>query len=134
MRASKAMQHRVFNTPNLEIMFNHETKSINGEPGPVGVESVTAFNNKKKLHNFDQNSFVELPADDNGEIKKFQGLPKNCSLFKKETDLGKALIDRLLPQAENWVNTKNSISDSLKKLLERWTRKTYQIKPEFKDL
>ena len=45
MRASKAMQHRVFNTPNLEVLFNHETKSINGEPGPVGVESVTAINN-----------------------------------------------------------------------------------------
>ena len=43
MRASKAMQHRVFSTPNLEVLFNHETKSINGEPGPVGVESVTAF-------------------------------------------------------------------------------------------
>ena len=46
MRASKAMQHRVFNTPNLEVLFNHETKSINGEPGAVGVESVTAINNK----------------------------------------------------------------------------------------
>lgn len=45
MRASKAMQHRVFNTPNLEVLFNHNTKSINGEPGPVGVESVTAVNN-----------------------------------------------------------------------------------------
>ncbi len=45
MRASKAMQHRVFNTPNLEVLFNHETKSINGEPGAVGVESVTAINN-----------------------------------------------------------------------------------------
>ena len=45
MRASKAMQHRVFNTPNLEVLFNHETKSINGTPGPVGVESVTAINN-----------------------------------------------------------------------------------------
>jgi thioredoxin reductase (NADPH) len=43
MRASKAMQHRVFNTPNLEVLFNHETKSINGEKG---VESVTAFNNQ----------------------------------------------------------------------------------------
>ena len=42
MRSSKA-QHRVFNTPNLEIMFNHETKSINGEAGPIGVESVTSF-------------------------------------------------------------------------------------------
>jgi thioredoxin reductase (NADPH) len=48
MRASKAMQHRVFNTPNLEVLFNHETKSINGEPGPVGVESVTAINNVTK--------------------------------------------------------------------------------------
>lgn len=46
MRASKAMQHRVFNTPNLKVLYNHETKSINGEPGPTGVESVTAYNNK----------------------------------------------------------------------------------------
>jgi thioredoxin reductase (NADPH) len=45
MRASKAMQHRVFNTPNLEVLYNHNTKSINGEPGAVGVESVTAVNN-----------------------------------------------------------------------------------------
>ena len=45
MRASKAMQHRVFNTPNLEVLFNNTTKSINGEPGAVGVESVTAVNN-----------------------------------------------------------------------------------------
>ena len=45
MRASKAMQHRVFNTENLEVLFNHETKGINGEPGKVGVESVTAYNN-----------------------------------------------------------------------------------------
>ena len=46
MRASKAMQHRVNNTSNLEVLFNHETKSINGEPGKVGVESITVFNNK----------------------------------------------------------------------------------------
>tara|TARA_Y100001934_G_C12289581_1_gene744113 strand:+ start:450 stop:1397 length:948 start_codon:yes stop_codon:yes gene_type:complete len=45
MRASKAMQKRVFNTKNLEVLFNHETKSINGEPGEIGVESVTAVNN-----------------------------------------------------------------------------------------
>ena len=45
MRASKAMQHRVNNTPNLEVLYNYETKSINGEPGPVGVESVTAVSN-----------------------------------------------------------------------------------------
>ena len=46
MRASKAMQHRVNNTQNLEVIFNCETKSINGEPGAIGVESVTAVNNK----------------------------------------------------------------------------------------
>ena len=45
MRASKAMQKRVFNTKNLKVLFNHETKSINGEPGEIGVESVTAVNN-----------------------------------------------------------------------------------------
>ena len=45
MRASKAMQKRVFNTNNLEVLFNHETKSINGEPGEIGVEGVTAINN-----------------------------------------------------------------------------------------
>jgi len=43
MRASKAMQKRVFRTPNLDVLFHHETKSINGEKG---VESVTAFNNQ----------------------------------------------------------------------------------------
>tara|TARA_B100001142_G_C14262343_1_gene627536 strand:- start:374 stop:1321 length:948 start_codon:yes stop_codon:yes gene_type:complete len=45
MRASKAMQHRVFNTKNITVLFNHNTKSINGEPGPIGVESITATNN-----------------------------------------------------------------------------------------
>lgn len=32
LRASKAMQHRVFNTPNIELLWNHEVKEI------VGVE------------------------------------------------------------------------------------------------
>ena len=43
MRASKIMQDRVLNTPNLEVFFNHETKSINGEKS---VESITLYNNK----------------------------------------------------------------------------------------
>ncbi len=45
MKASKAMQHRVNETSNLKVLYNHETKSINGEPGPKGVESVTVINN-----------------------------------------------------------------------------------------
>jgi thioredoxin reductase (NADPH) len=43
MRASKAMQHRVANTPNIEIMYNHETVEVLGEKG---VEGVLAKDNK----------------------------------------------------------------------------------------
>jgi thioredoxin reductase (NADPH) len=37
MRASKAMQHRVQNTPNIEILWNSETKDILGEKTVEGV-------------------------------------------------------------------------------------------------
>ena len=43
LRASKAMQHRVMNTPNIEVLFNHETKEILGEKT---VDGVLVFNNK----------------------------------------------------------------------------------------
>lgn len=43
MRASKAMQHRVMNTPNIEILFNHETVEVLGDKG---VEGVKAKNNE----------------------------------------------------------------------------------------
>jgi thioredoxin reductase (NADPH) len=37
MRASKAMQHRVENTPNIEILWNSETEDILGKDGVEGV-------------------------------------------------------------------------------------------------
>ncbi len=37
MRASKAMQHRVMNTPNIEVLFNHETDEILGDKAVEGV-------------------------------------------------------------------------------------------------
>jgi thioredoxin reductase (NADPH) len=37
MRASKAMQHRVMNTPNIEILYNTETIEIVGDKGVNGV-------------------------------------------------------------------------------------------------
>jgi len=37
MRASKAMQHRVFNTPNIEVLFNSETDEILGDKAVEGV-------------------------------------------------------------------------------------------------
>ncbi|MFT4544884.1 MAG: thioredoxin reductase (NADPH) [Bacteroidia bacterium] len=43
MRASKAMQHRVANTKNIEMLFNHETVDILGEKG---VEGAKVLNNK----------------------------------------------------------------------------------------
>lgn len=43
MRASKAMQHRVKNMANIEIMYNHETIEVLGEDGVTGVKVV---NNK----------------------------------------------------------------------------------------
>jgi len=45
MRASKAMQHRVANTPNIEILYNSETDEILGE---FGVEGVRVINNQTK--------------------------------------------------------------------------------------
>ncbi len=43
MRASKAMQQRVLNTPNIEILFNSETKEITGDKS---VEGAIIKNNK----------------------------------------------------------------------------------------
>ena len=73
MRASKAMQHRVFNTPNIEVLYNYETKSINGEPGPVGVESVTAVNNQnnKEITIPSSGFFVAIGHKPNTDL--FQG-------------------------------------------------------------
>jgi thioredoxin reductase (NADPH) len=43
MRASKAMQHRVANTKNIVMLYNHETIDIVGEKG---VEGAKVLNNK----------------------------------------------------------------------------------------
>src|SRR5882757_1265968 len=43
-RASKAMMHRVLNTPNIEILYNSETKEILGDG--QSVTGVTVINNK----------------------------------------------------------------------------------------
>lgn len=45
MRASKAMMHRVMNTANIEVLFNHETKEI---IGGKTVSGARVFNNKTK--------------------------------------------------------------------------------------
>jgi len=47
MRASKVMQHRVLNTPNIEVLFNHETLEILGEKNTEGVKVKDTANNKE---------------------------------------------------------------------------------------
>lgn len=37
LRASKAMQHRVMNTPNLQVLWNSETLEVLGDKGVEGV-------------------------------------------------------------------------------------------------
>ena len=46
LRASKAMQTRVFNTPNIEVLFNHETVEIVGEQTVNGVIVKNVTENK----------------------------------------------------------------------------------------
>ncbi|MFA5713905.1 MAG: thioredoxin-disulfide reductase [Bacteroidales bacterium] len=45
LRASKAMQERVINTPNIEVLWNHNTKEIVGTP-EAGVNGAVLLNNK----------------------------------------------------------------------------------------
>lgn len=47
-RASKAMQHRVMNTDNIEILWNTETDEILGESGVEGVRVKNRITNETK--------------------------------------------------------------------------------------
>jgi thioredoxin reductase (NADPH) len=54
MRASKAMQNRVFNTPNIEVIFNSQTKEILGEKS---VDGALIINNKGEIRKIDVTGF-----------------------------------------------------------------------------
>lgn len=68
-RASKAMQHRVQNTPNIEILFNSETDEILGEQK---VDGVRVKNNKtgETREIAIQGFFVAIGHQPNTEIFK----------------------------------------------------------------
>lgn len=74
MRASKAMQHRVMNTPNIEILYNHETVEILGDQAVTGA---TMLNNKtnEKVHLNVTGFFIAI------------GHQPNTDLFKGQLDL-----------------------------------------------
>ena len=50
LRASKAMQERVFNTPNIEVLFEHNTAEVLGdEDGVTGVRVVNTSGEERVL-------------------------------------------------------------------------------------
>jgi thioredoxin reductase (NADPH) len=46
LRASKAMQERILNTPNIEVLFEHTTKEITGDSVVTGVTLVKRMGEK----------------------------------------------------------------------------------------
>lgn len=76
LRASKAMQHRVLNTPNIEVLWNSSTKEIKGveEGFSKSVTGATLINNKTN-EEFNINVdgfFVAIGHHPNTEIFKGQ--------------------------------------------------------------
>ncbi len=71
LRASKVMQQRVFNTPNIEVLWNTETDEILGESE---VEAVRVLNNKtgEKTEIKAQGFFVAIGHNPNTDIFKGQ--------------------------------------------------------------
>jgi thioredoxin reductase (NADPH) len=70
MRASKAMQQRVLNTPNIEILWNSETKEIlgteKGVNGAIILNNKTGEERKINVHGF----FVAIGHTPNTQIFK----------------------------------------------------------------
>jgi len=69
MRASKAMQHRVTNTPNIEVIYNSETKEIVGDKGVSGALIINRITGETRLLNV-TGFFVAIGHEPNTSIFK----------------------------------------------------------------
>jgi thioredoxin reductase (NADPH) len=88
LRASKAMQERVFNTPNIEVLFEHNTAEVLGdEEGVTGVRVVSTSGEERTLdimgfflaigHHPNVEVFKgQLELDEQGYIKVTPGTSK----------------------------------------------------------
>ena len=88
LRASKAMQERVFNTPNIEVLFEHNTAEVLGdENGVTGVRVVSTAGEERTLdimgfflaigHHPNVEVFKgQLELDEQGYIKVVPGTSK----------------------------------------------------------
>lgn len=74
-RASKAMVHRVMNTPNIEVIYNTETKEILGDG--KNVTAVRVFNNQTGVE-------TDLPVE--GFFVAIGHKP-NTDIFKGQLDM-----------------------------------------------
>ena len=88
LRASKAMQNRVFNAPNIEIMWESQTKEVLGDQTVTGV-MLTTKNGEKEIavdgfflavgHHPNSELFSKwLETDANGYIKTIAGTSKTA--------------------------------------------------------
>ncbi len=68
-RASKAMQHRVMNTTNIEVFFNTETDEILGDGKVNGMRIVNKLSGEKKTIDI-QGFFVAIGHTPNTQIFK----------------------------------------------------------------
>ncbi len=88
-RASKAMIHRVLNTPNIEVKFNHELIGIEGENSLV-ERAVTINNQTQEISKIEVHGIFiaighkpntgifanQIDLDENGYIKTISGSTK----------------------------------------------------------
>ncbi|MBE9487812.1 MAG: thioredoxin-disulfide reductase [Bacteroidetes bacterium] len=89
LRASQAMQDKVFNTPNIEVLFKYNTKEVLGdEDGVIGAKLVNV-DGSEKIINVD-GFFLAI------------GHNPNTSLFKGQIDL----------DAEGYIKTKGLSSET----------------------
>ncbi len=91
LRASKAMQKRVQNTPNIEVLFEHNTKEITGDKVVTGLTLIKRMgeDNEEEVkinidgfflgigHQPNSNIFEDyLDTDENGYINTIPGTSK----------------------------------------------------------
>lgn len=71
MRASRAMQNRVLNTPNIEILWNTETMEVLGDQGVDGVKVINTQTNEERILDV-TGFFVAIGHKPNTDIFKGQ--------------------------------------------------------------
>ena len=92
MRASKVMQERVFNTKNIEILFEHNTKEIVGDSS--GVNGAILVNGKGEevkidIHGF----FLAIGHKPNSDIFKEYIDTDDVGYIKTKPDTSKTKVD-----------------------------------------